>query len=122
MYDALRTNTWTVSTDIERAISTMARQSNGSLIMLASPLGQANREMILKLVAQHRLPAVYPFRYYVASGGLMSYGSGIMHMRCDKPHVGGLRCALQCTQISGSRHVFGVVNSDNLTNVGGRFP
>jgi putative ABC transport system substrate-binding protein len=60
--------------DIERAISTMASLSGGSLIMLPSPLGQVNREMIVKLAAQHRLPAVYPFRYYVASGGLMSYG------------------------------------------------
>jgi putative tryptophan/tyrosine transport system substrate-binding protein len=30
--------------------------------------------MIVKLAAQHRLPTIYPFRYYVASGGLMSYG------------------------------------------------
>jgi putative ABC transport system substrate-binding protein len=66
--------------DIERAISTIARQSNGSLIMLPSPLGQVNREMIVKLAAQHRLPAVYPFRYYVASGGLMSYGVDTVHI------------------------------------------
>jgi putative tryptophan/tyrosine transport system substrate-binding protein len=60
--------------EIEQTIATMARQSNGGLIMLPSPLGQINREMITKVAAQHRLPAVYPFRYYVASGGLMSYG------------------------------------------------
>jgi putative ABC transport system substrate-binding protein len=60
--------------EIEQAIATTARQSNGGLIMLPSPLGQVNREMITKVAAQHRLPAVYPFRYYVASGGLMSYG------------------------------------------------
>jgi putative tryptophan/tyrosine transport system substrate-binding protein len=66
--------------DIERAISTMARRSNGSLIMLPSPLGQVNREMIVKLAAQHRLPSVYPFRYYVASGGLMSYGLDTVHV------------------------------------------
>jgi putative ABC transport system substrate-binding protein len=59
---------------IERAIAAIARQSNGALIILPSPLGLVNREMIVKLAAQHRLPAVYPFRYYVASGGLMSYG------------------------------------------------
>jgi putative tryptophan/tyrosine transport system substrate-binding protein len=60
--------------EIEQAIATMARQSNGGLIMLPSALAQVNREMITKVTAQHRLPAVYPFRYFVATGGLMSYG------------------------------------------------
>jgi putative tryptophan/tyrosine transport system substrate-binding protein len=60
--------------EIEQAIATMARQSNGGLIILPSALAQVNREMITKLTAQHRLPAVYPFRYFVATGGLMSYG------------------------------------------------
>jgi putative tryptophan/tyrosine transport system substrate-binding protein len=62
------------ATDIEQAIGAIGRQSNGALIILPSPLGLVNREMIVKLAAQHRLPAVYPFRYFVASGGLMSYG------------------------------------------------
>jgi putative ABC transport system substrate-binding protein len=53
----------------------MASQSNGGLIILASPLAQVHQEMIVKLAAQHRLPAVYPWRYFVASGGLMSYGA-----------------------------------------------
>jgi putative ABC transport system substrate-binding protein len=60
--------------EIERAIAAMAGQSDGGLIILPSPLGLVNREMIVKLAAQHRLPTIYPFRYYVASGGLMSYG------------------------------------------------
>jgi putative ABC transport system substrate-binding protein len=60
--------------ELEQAIATMARQSHGGLIVLPSPLGLVNREMIVKLAAQHRLPTVYPFRYFVASGGLMSYG------------------------------------------------
>ena len=60
--------------EIEQTFATLARQSNGGLIMLPSPLGLVNREMIVSLAAQHRLPAVYPFRYFVASGGLMSYG------------------------------------------------
>ena len=60
--------------EIERAIVATASQSNGGLIILPSPLALVNREMIVKLAAQHRLPAVYPFRYFVASGGLMSYG------------------------------------------------
>jgi putative tryptophan/tyrosine transport system substrate-binding protein len=60
--------------EIEQAIAAIAGQSNGGLIILPSPLAQANREMIVKLTVQHRLPAMYPFRYFVASGGLMSYG------------------------------------------------
>jgi len=62
------------ATEMERAIATMARRSNSGLVMLPSPLGQVNREMVVRLAAEHRLPAIYPFRYYVASGGLMSYG------------------------------------------------
>src|ERR1019366_10658270 len=34
----------------------------------------AHRELIIKLAARHRLPAVYPFRYLVTDGGLISYG------------------------------------------------
>ena len=61
--------------EIEGAITAMASQSNGGLIILPSPLALVNREMIIKLAAKHRLPAVYPFRYFVSSGGLMSYGA-----------------------------------------------
>jgi hypothetical protein len=35
---------------------------------------QVHRELIIRLAAQHRLPAVYPYRFFVTSGGLMSYG------------------------------------------------
>jgi len=59
--------------EIERAITAFARASNGSLIVV---VGQAarHRDLIIKLAARHRLPAIYPYRYYVASGGLISYG------------------------------------------------
>jgi putative tryptophan/tyrosine transport system substrate-binding protein len=60
--------------EIEQAIAALASQPNGGLIILPSPLAQDNREMIVKLTVQHRLPAMYPFRYFVVSGGLMSYG------------------------------------------------
>src|SRR5829696_3625061 len=60
--------------DLEQAIETIARQAHAGLIVLPSPLGLVNRDMIVKLAARHRLPAVYPFRYYVASGGFISYG------------------------------------------------
>jgi putative ABC transport system substrate-binding protein len=60
--------------EIERAITAFARQSNGGLIVTAGAGVTFNRELIIKLAARHRLPAVYPFPYYVTSGGLMSYG------------------------------------------------
>jgi putative ABC transport system substrate-binding protein len=51
-----------------------ARASNGGLIVTASPAATLHRDLIVTLAARHRLPAVYPFRYYVTAGGLISYG------------------------------------------------
>ena len=59
---------------IERDIVALARESNGGLIVTASSGAVALRELIIMLAARHRLPAVYPFRYFVTSGGLISYG------------------------------------------------
>jgi putative ABC transport system substrate-binding protein len=56
-------------------VAAFARESNGGLIVPASGLAIVHRELILTLAAHHRLPAVYPFRFYVTDGGLMSYGS-----------------------------------------------
>jgi putative ABC transport system substrate-binding protein len=61
--------------EIERAITAVAREPNGGLIVTTSTRASAHRERILALVARHRLPAVYPFRFYVNSGGLISYGA-----------------------------------------------
>ncbi len=59
--------------EIERAV-TVAREANGGLIVTVSPLATVNRELIITLAAQHRVPAVYPLRYFATSGGLISYG------------------------------------------------
>jgi putative tryptophan/tyrosine transport system substrate-binding protein len=60
--------------EIERAVAVFARDSNGSLIVTASATAVAHRELIITLAARHRLPAVYPFPFYVTDGGLISYG------------------------------------------------
>ena len=60
--------------EIERAVAAFARVSNGGLIVPASGLANVHRELIITLAARHRLPAVYPFRFYVTGGGLISYG------------------------------------------------
>jgi putative ABC transport system substrate-binding protein len=59
--------------DIERLIGSFARMPNGGLVMLPGATLVFNRDLIFKLVAQHRLPAVYPERSFVTAGGLMSY-------------------------------------------------
>jgi putative tryptophan/tyrosine transport system substrate-binding protein len=60
--------------EIERDVAAFARESNGGLIVTASSGAIVHRELIIMLAARHRLPAVYPFRYFVTSGGLISYG------------------------------------------------
>lgn len=61
-------------TALERAIAEFARRPNGGVIVAASPTAQVHRERITALMARYQLPAVYPFRYYAAAGGLISYG------------------------------------------------
>jgi len=60
--------------EIERAIAAFAGSANGGLIVTSSALAVAHRKLIVALAARHRLPAVYAFRYYATSGGLISYG------------------------------------------------
>jgi len=61
--------------DIERTVTEFAGGSNRGLIAVGSPLATNNRDLIISLAARHRLPAVYPFRFFVTDGGLISYGS-----------------------------------------------
>jgi putative tryptophan/tyrosine transport system substrate-binding protein len=60
--------------DIERALAAFASDRKGGLVATTSRLARAHRDLIIALAARHRLPAVYPFRVYVADGGLVSYG------------------------------------------------
>jgi putative ABC transport system substrate-binding protein len=60
--------------DVQEAIDAIAREPHSGLIVMGGTVTSANRETIVRLAAQHRLPAVYAFRYYVTSGGLLSYG------------------------------------------------
>jgi putative tryptophan/tyrosine transport system substrate-binding protein len=60
--------------EIERAVTAFARSSIGGLIVTASALATRHRDLIIALAARLRLPAVYPYRYFVTVGGLISYG------------------------------------------------
>jgi putative ABC transport system substrate-binding protein len=60
--------------EIERAIAAFAGEPDGGLIVVPHVYNTANRGSLILLAARHRLPAVYPFRFFAAEGGLMSYG------------------------------------------------
>jgi putative tryptophan/tyrosine transport system substrate-binding protein len=60
--------------EIERAVATFARSSNDGLIVTSNALALVHRNLIVTLAARHRLPTIYPFRFFVTAGGLASYG------------------------------------------------
>ena len=63
--------------EIEPAVAAFARSPDDGLIVTIGTLTDAHRDVIGKLAARHRLPAVYPFPFFVRSGGLISYGTDI---------------------------------------------
>jgi ABC-type uncharacterized transport system substrate-binding protein len=62
------------SGEIRKSIQRFAQEANGGLIVLPAPITAVERKLIIALAAEHRLPAVYPYRYFASSGGLISYG------------------------------------------------
>jgi putative ABC transport system substrate-binding protein len=60
--------------ELERAIAAFAGVSNGGMIVTGSGRAVSNRDLIIALAARHKLPAIYIERYFVAAGGLISYG------------------------------------------------
>ena len=63
--------------EIDRGVTAFARQPNGGLIT-TSPRSAVHRSTIIALAARYRLPAVFPYRYDVTSGGLIAYGADIV--------------------------------------------
>jgi len=64
--------------EIERDIAAFATTPGGGLIVSASPVATRHRDLIVKLAARHKLPAIYYERFFVAEGGLISYGPNIV--------------------------------------------
>jgi putative ABC transport system substrate-binding protein len=65
---------------MERGITGFARGANDGLLTTPSPSAIVHRETIIGLAARHRLPAVYPYRFFVTSGGLSSYGNDVVDL------------------------------------------
>ena len=59
--------------EIERNVAAFARSGNGGMIVTVGGAA-AHRTLIISLAARHKLPSVYPYRYYAVDGGLISYG------------------------------------------------
>jgi putative ABC transport system substrate-binding protein len=64
--------------ETERAIAAFASDPNGGLIVTASPFGANHPDMIAAFADRYKLPAVYPFHYFVTAGGLISYGADLV--------------------------------------------
>ena len=62
------------SDEIARAVEAFAHSPNGGAIVPGNALNTIHRVLILKLIARYNLPAIYPDRFIVANGGLISYG------------------------------------------------
>jgi len=60
--------------EIEQAVAAFARSANGGLVVTASPQATDHRDLIITLAARHKLPAIYSDRFFIAAGGLISYG------------------------------------------------
>lgn len=60
--------------EIERALDAMTRQDAPGLVVTPSPVNTVNRKRLIEIANQKRIPAIYPFRFYVQEGALIAYG------------------------------------------------
>jgi ABC-type uncharacterized transport system substrate-binding protein len=60
--------------DIERAIEAISKQASPGIIVSPSPINTVNRQRLINIANESRIPAIYPFRFYVREGALIAYG------------------------------------------------
>ena len=60
--------------ELEQAFAVAVKQRAGGIVVMSAPLFAAQAERIVRLAAQHRLPAIYEHSLFTEAGGLMSYG------------------------------------------------
>ena len=64
--------------EIEQAITAFASSAHGGIMVLPDTTTSVHRKLIVGLAQRHKLPAVYPFRFFVADGGLVCYGLDVL--------------------------------------------
>jgi putative ABC transport system substrate-binding protein len=67
--------------EIEAAMSALAGEPPGGVIAMSDGFTVIHRDLIIALAARYRLPAAYPFRFFAADGGLISYGVDLRDMQ-----------------------------------------
>jgi putative tryptophan/tyrosine transport system substrate-binding protein len=67
----------TDAAEIDRVFASLASEPGGAVVVMPNVFTAVHRERIVALAAKYRLPATYPFRYFVSSGGLVSYGADL---------------------------------------------
>jgi ABC-type uncharacterized transport system substrate-binding protein len=68
------------ASEIESAITALGREPAGGIIVMPDSFNIVHRERIIALAAQNKLPAISPYRFMVAEGGLMSYGIDLVDL------------------------------------------
>ena len=63
-----------VQSDIEREVANLGGKANAGLIVMPDNFNTVHRNLIISLADRWRIPAIYPYRYFVEAGGLISYG------------------------------------------------
>jgi putative ABC transport system substrate-binding protein len=61
--------------EIETTIAGLSREERGGFLVLPGPFSNVHRGAFVGFAAQHRVPAIYPYRFFAAAGGLMAYGT-----------------------------------------------
>ena len=66
-----------VAADIERDLTAFARVPNSGVIVVVGTIAHLQRDLLVSLAARHRLPAIYPYRFFADAGGMLSYGPNL---------------------------------------------
>jgi putative tryptophan/tyrosine transport system substrate-binding protein len=66
------------ASEIEETVATFSREPNGGIIVLPDTTTGVHRKVIVGIAEHHRVPAVYPFRFFVVDGGLISYELSVL--------------------------------------------
>jgi putative ABC transport system substrate-binding protein len=64
--------------EIEDGLNEFGREPNGGIIVTPNGLAIVHRQLIIRTTTRMKLPAIYPFRFFVADGGLISYGPDVV--------------------------------------------